>query len=144
MSKLELKVLDREDFAIEMQVRVMAGSFSGEGAAWFDPRQVRESLNKLDAFPIPEGGVLVLAGGRWSDDGTVLVAPDVKVGVFKTGNKGGLQLDVLLQGEPSAESDGEITPMQLTGGVSITYQCLNELRLGLEKIVNGESNIFSL
>lgn len=144
MSRLELEVLDREDFAIEMRVRVVSGSFAGEGTAWFDPRKVQESLSKLDAFPIPEDGVLVLAGGRWSDDGTVLVAPDVKVGVRTTGNKGGLQLDVLLQGEPSAGPDGEVTPMQLAGGVSITYQCLSELRRGLEKLATGESNIFRL
>ena len=63
--KLRLTLQADPDGTGLLFVEASSVGFSGRSSAWFDVQGIAEFATRLDAFPLPPEGSLVLEGGFW-------------------------------------------------------------------------------
>jgi hypothetical protein len=119
-----------------LKVSASAGGFAGRAEAWMDADEVAVFARSLDAFPLPDGG-LVLAGGfgkSSADLDTELVA----LRVYRVGNLGQVGIRCHLAGGTSSwpptrpKSVPEVHLELLT-----TYERLRTFGRNLTRIAEG-------
>ena len=105
---------------------------------------------KLKRVPVAGGAVVTLAdapnprGGWWAEDGTIVFAPNNRVGLMRVSAVGG-------QAQPlTMLADGEIThrwPQVLPGGAALLYSASTEVNIGgdttlvVQPLPSGERTI---